>query len=601
MRSTGNRAASVRWLLAFGWLLALPLGAPAQTSADRVRQRVTQALALERAGDFAAAELLLREVLTDQPAEVSALLALERVARRRDALAAVLPWVERAVRASPGQEILRHVQLRVLGDLRWESELRRAGADWIALAPREAAPYREYAAALERLGSRDSALAVLLRGRQALGGPPALGVELADAYLALARWEPAALQWLRLLRDGAHFRRLVLEKVAVHWERARPAIAVLVDSLARPGAAPEDGAVAAVAAVYLGEDSIARRLASRALPELSASARRDLAEELARAASRLGRPEITAWSYALLLEGTASPLEWGQAALRVARFDLQRGDTASASRLLSDALERTPPGSGVHRSASALLLELAAGQGRGAEAQTLLSRHAARYPGDRELARLASAVAAAHLRAEEIDAATLVLDRFVPASVTDPAAAAAVDAVRARIALYEGDWERARERFQFAAAALQGAERTEAIELAALVESSTDRERRALAHALRHLEAGRAEEAAAAVADLAADGSRARSGLLLWTARLSGLPSVAAALLRTLLRDHPAAPEAPAALLRLAEIAAAEPAQGGPGEARALLERLILEHPESALVPLARRRLNELETRVPSS
>lgn len=583
------------------WVLSLAGTARAQTPDGPGRPALREALALEQAGDLAGAEGVLQGILRVQPADASALLALERVTRELGRLESFVPWVDRAVAVAPRNVLVRQTYLRVLGDLGRIGELHRAGAEWVLRTPRDASAYRDFATALARVGQRDSALTVLEEGRAALGGPPALATELSEMYAALGRTQDAAAEWLRLVREGAPYHRPVLERVAAAAERARPAVRALVDSLSTPATPPEQRTVAALAALYLGEESLARRIATDAAASLRPEMRRSFAEELVRAADRLGRTGIAAWSYALLLEGESNPAEWGETALRVARFDLERGDTASAIQLLTRALERVPAGSPPHRRASALSVEVAATAGPAAAARGALDRHAARYPRDRAIPGLAAAVAHAEIRADDLDAAEEILDRFVPPDLADPAATALVDGVRARIALYAGRWEEALERFRFAAAARTGPARTAAIELATLLELASPAERDALATALRAVEAGRVATGVGAIAALPETSGPARPGLLLWAAgqaRAGGLP-LAPALLRTIGRDHPEAAEAPAALLRLAEWVGAEPA--GRAEAQALLEKLILEYPSSALVPLARRQLDEMRARTPSS
>lgn len=568
---------------------------------------VLEAEARERAGDLAGAQRILQEVLAVRPADLGAILALERVSRSAGDLESALPWIERAVAAAPEQAALRQLHLRILVDLGRTAEVERAGAQWIAIAPREVSPYRELALALARLGARDSALAVLERGRGALGGPPALAAELGDLYAGVGRWALAAAEWMRFVRQGAAFQALMIEKVKAYAPVAAPAIRLFVDSLQSPGAPPEFGALAVVAAVHLGDDALAREIAAGVIPLLDARARREFVERVAQAAREAGRPGLASWSYEQLLN-TVPAAEWAPLALPVAQFHLNRGDSAAAVDVLRRATDRASPGSPTHRSASALLLEVMAAQGRNAEARTLLAEYGRRYPRDAALPRLAAAAAAAHLRAGDRDAADEILERFVPTERSDAAALGLIAAIRARIALYDGKWEGALEQARLAAMALTGPARTEAIELATLLEAASPTERKALAAALQHIEAGRVAEGIARVLALpkgraagGAGGGGARAGLLVWAARhaqAARLP-LAAPLLEAVLSDHPQAPEAPAALLGLAEMAAAEP--GGTARAQGLLERLILEYPASALVPVARRRLEELRLRVPTS
>lgn len=582
-------------------LLTLAGAGLAQTPGAPGRQALRDAIAREQAGDLAGAEETLHGVLRAQPADASALLALERVVRELGRLESLVPWLDAAVAAAPRNVLVRQTHLRVLGDLGRIGELHRAGAEWIRRSPRDASAYRDLALALARAGRRDSAVTVLEDGRAALGGPPALALELSEMYSALGRGPDAVVEWLRLVREGTPFHRIVLERVAASVETARPALRALVDSLSTPQTPPEQRSVAALAALYIGEESLARRISTDAAAALPPEARRAFTEDLVRTADRLGRTAIAVWSYALLLEGESDPVEWGETALRVARFDLERGDTASAVELLARALARVPTGSSPHRNGSALSVQVTADFGSASAARAALDRHADRYPRDRALAGLAAAVAHAMIRADDLSAAEEVLDRFVPADLADPTAAALVDGVRARIAMYAGRWDEALERLRFVSAALTGPARTNAIELTSLLELASPAERDALAVALRAVEAGRVADGVGAIAALPATSGPARSGLLLWVARHArsvGLP-LAPALLRALVRDHPESAEAPAALLRLAEWVAEEPA--GREEARALLERLILEYPSSALVPLARRRLDEVRARVPSS
>lgn len=582
------------------WLgLALPVFAAAQTP-FRERQRVLEAEARERAGDLAGAQRILQEVLTARPADLSAILMLERVSRSAGDLESVLPWIERALAAAPEQAVLRQVHLRILGDLGRTRELGLAGGEWIRSAPRELSPYREFALTLAWIGARDSALAILERGRRAAGGPPALAAELADLHAVQGRWGLAAGEWMRVARQGPASKALLIEKLRLHASTAAPGIRLLVDSLWRPGAPPEFGALAAVAAAYAGDEMRAREIAAEVLTLVDSRARRELAESLAQAAREVGRPGLASWAYEQLLDAVPAA-EWVPLALPIAQFHLNRGDTVAAAGVLQRTVDRAPPGSATHRSASALLLEVRAARGEGAEARALLEEYARRHPRDATLPRLAAVVAAAHLRAGDRRGAEKILERFLSAEPSDPKALGLLAAVRGRIALYEAKWDEARDALRIAASALTGVARTEAIELVSLLEACTPNECRALAAALRAIEAGEVAEGAARVLVLAKEESGARPGLLLWAARhaqAARLP-LAAPLLEAVLRDHPRAAEAPAALLGLAEMAAAEP--GGVGRAQATLERLILEYPDSALVPLARRRLEELRARVPSS
>src|SRR5207245_1945837 len=76
-----------------------------------------------------------------------------------------------------------------------------AARRWIALAPGEEGPYREWALALADAHRFDEARAVLVAGQRALGGgggrAGALAVELADLAARRGDWEDAAREWGR--------------------------------------------------------------------------------------------------------------------------------------------------------------------------------------------------------------------------------------------------------------------------------------------------------------------------------------------------------------------------------------------------------------------
>jgi len=75
-------------------------------------------------------------------------------------------------------------------------------------------------------------------------------------------------------------------------------------------------------------------------------------------------------------------------------------------------------------------------------------------------------------------------------------------------------------------------------------------------------------------------------------AESSGRYADADALRQVLVEQHPAAPEAPTAMLALARGLSTQPTTTD--EARILLARLIVDYPRSALVPQARRELERL-------
>src|SRR5437773_1800546 len=70
---------------------------------------------------------------------------------------------------------------------------------WAAAAPRDEAPYREWAMALGAARQQAAAREVLLAGRRALGRADAFGIELAELSQLAGDWEGAAREWSAVL------------------------------------------------------------------------------------------------------------------------------------------------------------------------------------------------------------------------------------------------------------------------------------------------------------------------------------------------------------------------------------------------------------------
>ena len=129
------------------------------------------------------------------PTELAALLGLERVLPQLNRLRELLPLTQRAARLEPANAELRGLLLRLYVALNEPDSARSAVWQWARAQPHDAAPYREWAIALEQVGENAAARDVLLAGRQALGDRTALAIELADVRRRLGDWEGAAREW----------------------------------------------------------------------------------------------------------------------------------------------------------------------------------------------------------------------------------------------------------------------------------------------------------------------------------------------------------------------------------------------------------------------
>ena len=165
-------------------------------------QAIGQGFALERAGQYEQAASVYFAALRADPTGLSALLGLERVLPPLNRLAELLPVAQRSVAARPTNVALRAVLLRTYVALNESDSAGAVALRWAAAAPRDDAPYREWAIALENAHRRAAARDVLVAGRRALGRPGAFGIELAELSQLSGDWEGAAREWAGALADA---------------------------------------------------------------------------------------------------------------------------------------------------------------------------------------------------------------------------------------------------------------------------------------------------------------------------------------------------------------------------------------------------------------
>jgi predicted Zn-dependent protease len=122
-------------------------------------------------------------------------LGLERCYAMIGGSEAILPLVDSLLARRPRDPMLRTVQLRTLIGVRREREAEGAFDQWIAVSPRDAAPFREYARLLLDAGRAAAADTVLRGAVQVLGGTRDLAAEFAQMQAALGLWLPSARSW----------------------------------------------------------------------------------------------------------------------------------------------------------------------------------------------------------------------------------------------------------------------------------------------------------------------------------------------------------------------------------------------------------------------
>jgi tetratricopeptide (TPR) repeat protein len=442
--------ALARLALALATMAVVPRRAHAQ---QEETPEVVRALDLENGSKYREAAALFRHSLSTTPTP-GALLGLERVYAELGMSDSLLPPLDSLIARNPGEGLYRSVKLRTLQILGRQAALREAFEQWAAVAPRDPAPYREYARILIRLGQPSAADSIVRRGSSALGNARALDYETAQLRAAEGNWEASAQAWRSALVDAPHL-------AAAAAYALSPTPAALRDRIRQILMSPpaDAGPRRAVAELSLGwGDPAAAWEALRVLPPDSAAAtawtefgERALAEErfdIARDAARYLPLHVAA--LAMLGRGT-------EAEALVSRYErwLSPGARTAAGKLLATAWVRAGDltrarealrTAGPDADSSDAAGWLALYEGRLADARTLMRM--AREPGP-ELAVALGIVARtrgdsapvlgnAFLTLARGDSAAAV-SRFVAAAAEHPEAASAILLVAARVDAARGD------------------------------------------------------------------------------------------------------------------------------------------------------------------
>ena len=559
-------------------------------------QAIGQGVELERAGQYDRAASLYFATLRADPTNLAALLGLERVLPPLNRLEELLPVARRAAAAGPQRAALRGVLLRTYVALSETDSARSVALAWAADAPRDEAPYRDWAIALEDYHHHDAAREVLLLGRRAVGRPAAFAIELAELDQRTGDWESAAREWAaavtespaqlpnaasdlseapevqrervtRVLTSGdppAVTRRLAGE-LLLGWGQPQRAWDVFAPSVATPSA---DAAYAL------------RRFADLAAASNTPAARRVGALALARFAEMVPEP--------LAVRARAD----------AARAFLEAGDRAAAR----DVLERVARDSAAPADAQALaqsaVIEALIDGGQLDEAGRRL---------DAEGRLTAEGRAALRLRLAEAWVRRGDLDRAAQALARD----SSVDALAQRgwIALYRGRVQEAQQLFKaagpYAGHRRDATERSAMLALLQQIPTATFPE---LGAALLTLARGDSVPAVAALrlaaVHLETGGSGGgRPDILLVAGRVAARLGpderrVALALFAEVVRTGGSGAAAPAAELEWARLLERDQRTA---EAIQHLEHLILSYPGSAVVPEARRELERAKGAIPKS
>ena len=576
--------------LALG-LLATPL----------VGQAIGQGFELERAGRYADAAAVYLTTLRTDPANLPALLGLERVLPPLSRLAELLPLVQRARERVPENSTLRGLELRVYAQMNEPDSLEAAARRWAAAAPRSDGPYREWALALADRRGFDEARRVLLLGRRALGGSPAtLAIELAELEQRVENWEGAAREWghaVAVLAD------LLPNASSQLGDTPLPQRTRVVAALTTPDAAPRARQLAAEVLLGWGQATEAWRLFEQSIagpqsPETASALRRFA--DLAGAVSTPAGHRVRGLALSRWAELVPSPLA-ERARAEAVRELIDGGDRVAAraalERLAADSLAPAD----AKAMAEAALLQVLIADGQLDAAERRLTSQSNVLGGD-DRAALRLQLARARVARGELDRADAVLEN-------DSSVAGL--AQRGWIALYRGDLAGAIAAFRtagpFAVSREAATERTAMVALLMAVKGDQNRE---LGTALLALARGDSLGAVAGLRRVAGQlpPGGGRGDVLLLAGQVAarvgggggGAPqeAIAVQLFQEIVSAGDTGSAPPTAELEWARLLVR---QGRPGEAVQRIEHLILTYPGSAVIPEARRELERARGAIPRS
>jgi tetratricopeptide (TPR) repeat protein len=565
--------------------------APASAGAQNSTSPLADAVTLERRGRYEEAARLYRETLAADPAEIRALLGLERVYTRMGWTDSLPPFLRRAEERAPASEPLRELQIRTWSALERPDSVVATLARWIDADPTNATPFSVWAFWMAQRGDVEGAMTVLREGQARVGDAP-LAQDVARLYVVQGDWLLAGRAWREVVRENETLSPAAVASLAQAPTHERPRVLAV---LGGAEATPTDQRLAADVLLSWGRADEAWTLLDGALPaepEVALAALRRFADRAHQVRTLAG---ARARGYALeRVAGLTKGAEAEQARLEAAQSFADGGDLRAAQRMLQ-RLSLSPGGSdGDAAQTMGMLIRVLADAGRVEEAETHYREWSSRLRGtDADLIR--EKLAWARVAQGRLDRA---------AELIGADSSVGAQAVRGWIALYRGDLRGATELFRGAGPYAQSREEaTRRTAILALIQrvqpDSVPKLGEALLKVVRRDSSGGVRDLVRVARDLPQGGGRAAVlGYAGELAVATGDYERAGPILLEAIQVDSAGAAAPAAEYALAFSYAQ---LGRTDAAIEHLEHLILTYAESAVVPQARRLLDQVRGMIPKS
>lgn len=576
----GTLAGGIAALLAAG--LAMPL-------AGQQSEALSKGYDLERRGNYAGAEAIYLGVLDQHPADLGALLGLERVLVPLNRPTDLVTPLRAALAADSTQGIIYGIAIRTWTSMGQPDSVRLAALRWARQHPDDDAPYREWGAAMLAMQNRAGARQAYTMGRERLGKSDALAAELAQLAVQEQNYREATKEWIVAVGELAGYRGTAVSTLSPAPAAMRPELLAMMD--AAPG--PAGRGMAIDLRARWGDPLGALQRLMAGLPGNAQAARDQLQQFLAVLRPIATRDAIRA--RARVYEALADRVPAAQqpsVRLEAAKLYGEGGEPADARRMLSLlARDRSSPAIAVGAASTLIELLVAADSIEAAAAQL------ASMPDlldAQESARLNRLVASGWMtrgsfaRADSMVAGDSSVDGL---------------ALRGRLALVRGDLKGAsaalKEAGPFAGTQAEATERGALLALLQPIEQDSMPALGAAFLALARRDTAGAVERFSAVATQLPP-AKGGAELMVYAGRLDAAQGQAAAaeslFRKAVTKEAPAA--AAAAELELGRLYLA---LARPKDAIAVLEDLVLNYSGSPLVPQARRLLDIAKGAVPET